>query len=178
MRFFTNSLFDCSGRVAVRKAAWISAVVDANDVHFLRKLLALCQNLTLTLSHTHLCILIHHKYRKHSNRYNLKMSFSSTPNIKNMITHRATQHKSECSCRNKDLCSPNETFMIEAVIYEATGNSTNSNNTDSSKRYMGLIEWNFKARFNNHNISLSHWNKRKKTTKLFGLYMVLKRISC
>ena len=95
-----------------------------------------------------------HKFRSIFNRNNLKLSYSCTKNIENIVkSHNAkiinntaqTQITKPCNCRIKNECPMNGDCRTECIVYKAT--VTTSNN---SKHYFGISEGEFKTRYYNH----------------------------
>ena len=93
-----------------------------------------------------------HPYRKIFNN-TIKISYSCTPNVKNLIKqHNTSIMKSNpetnnraCNCRTKDNCPLDGKFSSECIVYEATVLSTKQ-----TKVYFGTAEGSFKSRYNNH----------------------------
>ena len=94
-----------------------------------------------------------HPYRKIFNSYTIKLSYSCTPNVKNLIKQHNTSimksnpetNKSACNCRTKDNCTLDWKCLSECIVYEATVLSTNQ-----TKVYFGTAEGSFRSRYNNH----------------------------
>ena len=73
------------------------------------------------------------------------------PNIKTIISSHNQQiinptnnkeNQKLCNCQIKENCPMNNECMTTNIIYEATLTSPNKNNT--TKKYVGLCETNFK----------------------------------
>ena len=94
-----------------------------------------------------------HPYRKIFNSNTIKLSYSCTPNVKNLIKQHNTSimksnpetNKRACNCRTKDNCPLDGKCLSECIVYEATVLSTNQ-----TKVYFGTAEGSFKSRYNNH----------------------------
>ncbi|KAL9966710.1 hypothetical protein ACROYT_G024826 [Oculina patagonica] len=98
------------------------------------------------------------KLRKIFNRNNLKVSYSCTTNMANIIkSHNqriltesdGVSSEKKCNCRNKDLCPLDGACLSRNVIYEATVTTT----TGNTNTYIGMTEHEFKTRYNNHKLS-------------------------
>ena len=93
-----------------------------------------------------------HKRHRYRNIFN-KLSYSCTPNVKNLIRqHNSSIMKSEtntnkrdCNCRNKNSYPLDGKCLVECIVYEATVSTKNQTNS-----YFGLAEGSFKSRYNNH----------------------------
>ena len=99
-----------------------------------------------------------HKLHKIFNRNNLKVSYSCTTNMANIIKshnqkilneNNGVSNERKCNCRNKDLCPLDGACLTSNVIYEATVTTT----TGDTKTYIGMTEHEFKTRYNNHKLS-------------------------
>ena len=94
-----------------------------------------------------------HRYRKLFNTNSIKLSYSCTPNIKNLIKQHNISimkgnnetEKRECNCRNKSNCPLDGKCLSECIVYEATVTTINNHNV-----YFGLADGTFKSRYNNH----------------------------
>ena len=94
-----------------------------------------------------------HRYRKIFNTNTIKLSYSCTPNVKNLMKQHnisimkseANTNKIDCNCRNKNSWPLDGKCLVESIVYEATFSTTNQTNT-----YFGLAEGSFKSRYNNH----------------------------
>ena len=98
------------------------------------------------------------KLHKIFNRNNLKVSYSCTTNMANIIKshnqkilneNSTTSSEKKCNCRNKNLCPLDGTCLTKNIIYEATVTTTSGN----SRTYIGMTENEFKTRYNNHKLS-------------------------
>ena len=105
----------------------------------------------------------------------IKISYSSMPNVKNLIK----QHNSKilnkdrnktqqpCSCRIKESCPLNGNCLHQCMIYKAEV-STNT----TYKEYYGASEGEFKSRYHNHRQSfrnISHINDTELSKYLWTL---------
>lgn len=112
-----------------------------------------------------------HPYRKLFNTNTIKLSYSCTPNIKNLIKQHNTNtmkgnnetEKRECNCRNKSDCLLDGKCLSEWIVYEATVTTNNTYNI-----YFGLAEGTFKSRYNKHTKSfrLRHYEHETELSKL------------
>ena len=113
------------------------------------------------------------KLHKIINRNTIKLSFSCTPNMKQLINnhnrtlskeyHAVKSNPTEtklCNCRNKAECPLDGHCLTTSVIYKATVTQFQNN---QQKTYIGLTENTFKTRFNLHTSSFRHSDKRKST---------------
>ena len=104
-----------------------------------------------------------HKLHKIFNRNNLKVSYSCTSNMANIIKNHnrkilneceTTDSEKTCNCRNKALCPLDGKCLTSNVIYEATVTTTSG----TTRTYIGMTENDFKTRFNNHKLSFRNRN--------------------
>ncbi|KAL9983795.1 hypothetical protein ACROYT_G006025 [Oculina patagonica] len=121
------------------------------------------QNVRTNIAKSFLCLIDKHfpksnKLHKIFNRNNLKVSYSCTTNMANIIkSHNqkilnesnAASSEKKCNCRNKNLCPLDGTCLTKNIIYEATVTTTSGN----SRTYIGMTEHEFKTRYNNHKLS-------------------------
>ena len=92
-------------------------------------------------------------YRKIFYNNAIKLSYSCTPNVKNLITQHDTSimksnpetNNRACNCRTKDNCPFDGKCLSECIVYEATVLSAKQ-----TKVYFGTAEGSFKCRYNNH----------------------------
>ena len=97
-----------------------------------------------------------HYYKKTFNTNTIKLTYSCTPNVKNLIKQhnssimkRGTNtNKKDFNCRNNDNCPLDGKCSVECAVYEATVSTTNQSIT-----YFGSTEGYFKSRYNNHTLS-------------------------
>ena len=94
-----------------------------------------------------------HKLSKIFNLNTIKISYSSMPNVKNLIK----QHNSKilnkdqdkvqrpCNCRIKESCPLNGKYVYQCMVYKADGSTNNT-----YKECYGALEGEFKSRYNNH----------------------------
>ena len=61
-----------------------------------------------------------------------------------------------CNCRMKDLCPLDGACLTYNIVHKATVTTTTGNATV----YIGMTEYSFKTRFNNHKVSFKHRNTR------------------
>ena len=102
-----------------------------------------------------------HKLHKIFNRNNVKVSYSCTTNMGNIIKSHNRKILNEgsepgssqtrCNCRNKDLCPLDGKCLTNNVIYEATVTTTSG----ITNTYIGMTENDFKTRYNNHKLSFN-----------------------
>lgn len=93
------------------------------------------------------------------NRNTLKISYSCTPNMSNIVKQHNNKILNDnemrtvrpCNCRDKSNCPLNGECLVTNIIYEAEV-------TTSEKRmvYYGTSESEFKYRYNNHTKSFRH----------------------
>ena len=109
--------------------------------------------------------------RKLFNKNNVKLSYSCSPNIKQIIDkHNKTilrQNTSPdecapapklCNCREPNKCPLTGQCLVKEVVYQATITAAESKET-----YVGLTATDFKTRWRNHQMSFKHENKRNDT---------------
>ena len=116
-----------------------------------------------------------HKLSKIFNLNTIKISYSSMPNVKNLIK----QHNSKilnkdrdkiqrpCNCRIKESCPLNGKCLHQCMVYKAEV-STNT----TYKEYYGASEGEFKSKYNNHTQSfrnISHINDTELSKYLWTL---------
>ena len=101
----------------------------------------------------------------------VKISYKCLPNMGSIIAKQnskilknnkeqdQTQQNVSCNCNNKDECPTPGKCLTEAIIYQATVNSENKEET-----YIGLTANSMKVRFTDHKNSFKYEEKRKKTT--------------
>ena len=116
-----------------------------------------------------------HKLSKIFNLNTIKISYSSMPNVKNLIK----QHNSKilnkdrdkiqrpCNCRIKESCPLNGKCLHQCMVYktEVSANTT-------YREYYGASEGEFKSRYNNHTQSfrnISHINDTELSKYLWTL---------
>ena len=95
------------------------------------------------------------------NKNTLKLSYSCTGNMKNVIqAHNRKilipKNKKPCNCRSKDSC-PLQGDCQDSVVYKATLKHNNQN-----FEYIGSSE-NFKKRYSNHKSSFKNFSNRNAT---------------
>ena len=120
-----------------------------------------------------------HPLHKIFNPNTVKLSYSCTPNVKNIIdshnkkirqrqnetnisSTKDQQKKPEktCNCRKPAECPLNGNCLEKSVIYQATITNTDDGSTET---YIGLTKNEFKERFNGHKSTFRHSNKRNST---------------
>ena len=110
-----------------------------------------------------------HPLRKIFNRNTIKVSYSTMPNIQQIINkHNAGLMKNNhqppadtgCNCRDKNQCPLPGKCKTSSLIYQATVTSENEGNIES---YIGLTEGTFKTRYNNHKTTFTNVEKRNST---------------
>ncbi|XP_057313453.1 uncharacterized protein LOC130654828 [Hydractinia symbiolongicarpus] len=107
-----------------------------------------------------------HKYYKIFNKNTLKLSYSCSTNIRNIIkghnkkvlTSEERQKQQPCNCRDKSQCPLNGDCLATCIIYKAEVKYV-----DKEEFYYGLCEGEFKERFNNHKKSFRHEKYRNET---------------
>ena len=116
------------------------------------------------------CFPPNHKLRKLFNRNNLKLSYSCSPNIKQIIDgHNKTVLRQNappeektplkpCNCRQPDQCPLKGECLVKEVVYQATITTERSSET-----YVGLTATDFKTRWRNHETSFKNDKKRNDT---------------
>ena len=105
-----------------------------------------------------------HKYHKLFNRYTIKISYSCMNNMadrikghNNKILKQQQQHSSTeqqqqtCNCRKKSECPLNGNCLQSGLVYQATIETD-----DTTQKYIGLTEGDFKTRYRNHTKSFNH----------------------
>lgn len=110
-----------------------------------------------------------HKLHKLINKNTVKLSYSCTPNMeqivsshnKKIINETPTSLERKCNCRNKPACPLNGNCLQKSVIYQAT---VTRNDNNKQETYVGLTENEFKTRFTGHKASFTHENKKSSTT--------------
>ena len=123
----------------------------------------------LKLVNTHFPI--DNKLHKIFNRNTVKICYSCMSNVKSIITSHSTCiiRKSQpqdisaenCNCRNKHACPLQNKCMSKDIIYKAT---INTGNTQDTKHYIGMTSNTFKERYRNRIIlNLSRGTKNIRT---------------
>ena len=112
----------------------------------------------------------HHKLHKIFNKNNMKVSYSCMSNIDSIIKghnsaimrsddEKTDEPKKLCNCRNPSKCPLDGECLASSVVYKATVCSEKE-----KKSYVGLVEGDFKRRWNNHNQSFRRCEYEKSTT--------------
>ena len=99
----------------------------------------------------------------------MKVSYSCMSNIDSIIkSHNSTIMKSQegpqvpkktCNCRNSSKCPLEGECLASSIVYKATVCSENE-----TKSYIGLVEGDFKRRWNNHRQSFRRLEYENSTT--------------
>ena len=101
------------------------------------------------------------------NRNTLKISYRTTPNLKQIISKHnkkvlsklsKTEQPRLCSCPKKATCPLGGHCLEENVIYQATVIETNKQNEQTTETYVGLTAPNLKSRLANHKKSFKTKN--------------------
>ena len=111
----------------------------------------------------------HHRLHKIFNRNNVKISYSCTKNIKNIINNhnmnilnnKTNEIQRSCNCRNRDACPLNGFCLEGNIVYQGTVTSNEINY--KPHHYLGIAEESFKSRFNNHKKSFNNEYYRNET---------------
>ena len=107
------------------------------------------------------------------NRNTLKISYRTTPNLKQIIAkhNRKVLSKASkkeeprlCNCPKKAICPLGGKCLAENLIYQATVTETNKQNEESTETYVGLSAPNFKSRLANHKKSFKNREYSTETT--------------
>ena len=126
------------------------------------------QNVRTNIAKSFLCLIDKHFAKSHKlhkvfNRNNLKVSYSCTTNMANIIKshnqkilneNNEASSERKCNCRNKNLCPLHGACLTKNIIYEATVTKTSGN----ARTYIGMTEHEFKKRYNNHKLSFKNRN--------------------
>ena len=112
----------------------------------------------------------HNKLHALFNRTNVKISYSSMPNMNSytyMHNHKVLENKpnetgtNNCNCRNKDTCRLPNSCQTRCIIYQANIDCDIARY--KQKCYLDSHETTFKDRFGNHKKSLNHVKHRSDT---------------
>ena len=101
-----------------------------------------------------------HILHKVFNRNNVKVSYSCTSNLRNLIKQHNSKILNEtrkansdgCNCRKRNSCPLDGACLASGIVYKATVTT----NIGQPKIYIGSTKHSFKTRFNNHKISLKY----------------------
>ena len=131
------------------------------------------QNVQTNIAKSFLCLIDKHFPKSHKlhkifNRNNLKVSYSCTTNMANIIKSRnqkilnennEASNKKKCNSRSKNLCPLDGACLTKNIIYEATVTTSSGN----ARTYIGMTEHRFKTRYNNHKLSFKDWKHSNDT---------------
>ncbi|PFX25800.1 hypothetical protein AWC38_SpisGene9547 [Stylophora pistillata] len=113
------------------------------------------------------CFPVTHKLRKFFNRNTIKLSYSCTPNMKQIIDghNKATIRNAKmseesrpqrlCNCKNENECPLGGEYLQSEVVYQATIATR-----EETETYVGLTATDFKTRWRNHRMSFNHGRRR------------------
>lgn len=108
-----------------------------------------------------------HELHKICNRNTIKLSYSCTTNMSNIIkahnnklASKEEHDEPRCNCRNQEDCPLPGKCTVRNIIYEATVTTTTTN---ESKRYFGLTSTMFKTRYTSHRASFTDARKKNST---------------
>jgi hypothetical protein len=100
-----------------------------------------------------------HPLRKILNRKNVKVSYSTTPNMEKIISGKnakvlntAEDEARKCNCPKNKECPLDKKCLESCIVYQATVTQPNQ----EPKTYIGLTSTDFKARLGNHKQSFSN----------------------
>ena len=107
-----------------------------------------------------------HKFHKIFNFNNIKISYSCTPNIKNVIQQHNSKNLQSpkiketkpCNCRNPTDCPLTNKCLTRSIVYQATVIANTSEHI-----YFGISDTEFKDRYNNHIKSFNQRRYEKET---------------
>ena len=112
-----------------------------------------------------------HQLHKLLNRNTVKISYSCTPNVKQIISaHNKTMlmktkprenTSRNCNCRDSKACPLDGSCLATGVVYQTTVTRKDNNKQET---YIGLTDNTFKTRYNGHNSSFRHKSKQNATT--------------
>ena len=120
------------------------------------------------------------------NRNTLKISYRTTPNLKQIISKHnkkvlsklsKTEQPRLCSCPKKATCPLGGHCLEENVIYQATVIETNKQNEQTTETYVGLTAPNFKSRLGNHTKSFKNKEYSTETTLSSHIWDIKERDS-
>ena len=75
----------------------------------------------------------------------------------------------QCNCRKKDLCSLNGACLTNNIVYKTTVTTA----PGDAKVYICMMEYSFKTRFNNYNVSFKHSHDTVLSKYIWDLKVVL-----
>ena len=99
------------------------------------------------------------------NRNTLKVSYRTTPNLKQIIsshnkkvlsTNSEKPEEKLCSCPKKTICPLSGKCLSKNIIYKAEVTETDSENIQKVENYISLCSTTFKERLGNHLQSFRH----------------------
>ena len=102
------------------------------------------------------------------NRNNLKISYGTTENMKQIINkhnkklikRKENTTMNKCNCRKKEECELNGNCLTKNTVYKATATTTSS----PGKEYIGITEGPWKHRHAVHKSSFKNKNYKARTT--------------
>ena len=124
-------------------------------------------NVQTNVARSFLCLIDKHYPKSHVlhkifNRNNVKVSYSCMSNMARVVkSHNAkilgkvdasSASNKQCNCRKKELCPLHGGCLANNIVYKATVFTT----LGDSRVYIGMTEYSFKTRFNNHKVSFKH----------------------
>ena len=103
------------------------------------------------------------------NRQTVKVSYRTTPNMKNVIsTHNSKvinsvkENERPCSCPKNKTCPLQGKCLLRNIVYQAT--ITPTQNQTQPETYVGLTSTTFKERLGNHKKSFNHRRYQQETS--------------
>ena len=115
--------------------------------------------------------------RKKFNRKTLKISYSYTRNISQIINshnneiinvfhnrvnnNNINSKKIECNCKSRSDCPMNGLCNLDNVVYQAIINP--KDDITDRKSYIGISSTNWKVRYGNHKLSFPHEHQKNQT---------------
>ena len=112
------------------------------------------------------------RFRKIFNRNTMKMSYRTTPNMRQIISSsnkkvlKPKEDKLPCNCQKSKVCPMNRSgdCRLDCVVYKAT--VTSSNPQLPVETYTGMTEPFFKLRFGNHNKAFNNRDRYETDSEL------------
>ena len=115
------------------------------------------------------CFPPYHPLHKIFNRKNVKIGYSTTPNIAQIISAKNSKilkppepEKRNCSCPKNKECPLDKKCLSEGIIYQATVNEPNA----EPRTYIGLCSTDFKKRLGVHRDAFRNPDKLNIQTSL------------